>query len=65
MSYAADGVEVERDHLIGPGISVQGVAYTVKGGGLAEDVELDPPHSPTDYTPRKLGTRPSFALFLR
>jgi hypothetical protein len=64
-TFEADGVEVERVHDVGPGISVQFANYTVKGRGLAEDVALNPPHSPTDYTPRSLGVRPSFALFLR
>jgi hypothetical protein len=35
------------------------------GGGAASDVNINPPHSATAYTPKDVGTRPSYGWFIR
>ena len=52
-----------------PGIPIENVTLTnvkitVPGGHPASDVNIDPPEN-NDWTPKSLGTRPSYGWFLR
>jgi len=35
------------------------------GGGQANDVNINPPHNPNEYTPKDMGVRPSYGWFIR
>ena len=51
----------ERAH---ENILLDNVSIRYKGGGTAEDAAAVPPY-PTNYNPRKLGTRPAYGFFVR
>lgn len=57
----AGGVE----YFIGGNISFNNIQITYKGGGLAKDSVIDPPHFFDKYPPRYLGVRPSYGYFIR
>jgi polygalacturonase len=54
-----------RAHLIGPNITINGVAATVSGGGITKDVLKVPPHQTPSPWPRTLGVLPAYGLFVR
>ena len=51
----------ERPH---ENILLENVSILYKGGGTPEDAAAVPPY-PTNYNPRKLGTRPAYGFFVR
>jgi polygalacturonase len=51
----------ERAH---ENILLENVTILYKGGGTPEDAAAVPPY-PTNYNPRKLGTRPAYGFFVR
>jgi polygalacturonase len=51
----------ERAH---ENLLLDNVSILYKGGGTAEDAAAVPPY-PTNYNPRKLGTRPAYGFYVR
>jgi len=57
-----NGLDEPANHI--SDVTIVNTEYTAPGGGSAGDASINPPEN-NDWTPRSLGTRPSYGWFVR